>query len=741
MQDGYSLLHVVFHNITEEAQLYESIVESSDSAVFIVDEDTQELIYSNESARKYASEHGWLYEGLHCYEFFKGRDSQCENCYMKNTTLLENDNSHIEWKDTIVNRYYNVHVKRLEWFGRNIRIHFLRDVNDSKQTFFELQQSQSRLDHAVKGAGFAVLEYDLDKHCIYQEERERKSFETAPVIENVPWSIVEAGIIAPESVDAYMDIYNRLLAGEEEVSGEYWCRKGDDLCYYRLCYSVEKGLEQGNIAYGLAQDITLAKLNSERYEKTMNLMLSSNPSVLQIYHLNITKNEIRTVEQSILKEGVHTVDDFVELACTFIGEKERVSFKKHFSRENLHSVFQQAERYISYKHSMLQDGDIIFGETSVTMVENPINGDLEAILRVRDITQQLLEEKITQQITNETCDFIALIDTTDKCIEYRHKNSNRREQLGIDKYPLESELERGIRVIESDTEREICRQKMQLENIISEIEKNKIYKIQYTRKFHEEEPSRKIHRYSYLDESKRYILLICSDITESYNMQREHIAKIQEALDRAEQATKAKTDFLSNMSHDMRTPMNAILGLTNLAMDSENLDEIKDYLLKVNESGRYLLSLINNTLDMSRIENGKLELKPELIEANNLMDMVIASTKVATEQKGIDFVVDKENVQNFTLYVDTLKISKIFMNLLSNAVKFTPKGGRVEVRICSICRDKDVSHMEIQICDTGIGIDESFLPNIFEPFKQESVEITSNYNGTGLGMAIINAFC
>lgn len=224
-----------------------------------------------------------------------------------------------------------------------------------------------------------------------------------------------------------------------------------------------------------------------------------------------------------------------------------------------------------------------------------------------------------------------------------------------------------------------------------------------------------------------------------YRIKKEHISDIK--IRTLESANKAKTDFLSNMSHDMRTPMNAIIGLSCLAMDLNTVDELKDSMEQINSSGVLLLNLINDTLDISRIENGKLTLNKHYVMSSKILEETQSPTKIVAEKKGVHFNVIKDGMKDVTLCIDEIKVVKIFTNLLSNAIKFTPSGGEVTFTIKRLGQDGMMAHYLITVSDTGCGMSEEFLSQIYEPFSQESTSYQTNYTGTGLGMTIVKQLC
>ena len=215
-------------------------------------------------------------------------------------------------------------------------------------------------------------------------------------------------------------------------------------------------------------------------------------------------------------------------------------------------------------------------------------------------------------------------------------------------------------------------------------------------------------------------------------------AKLQVAVEKAESANRAKSTFLSNMSHDIRTPMNAIIGFTTLALSNiDDTDRVKDYLGKTLASSNHLLSLINDVLDMSRIESGKIHL--EEVEVN-LSDVLHDLKTIVSGQiyaKQLELYMDAMDVTDEDVYCDKTRLNQILLNLLSNAIKFTPAGGTVSVRVRQLAGQVcGCGQYEFRIKDNGIGMSPEFAKKIFEPFERERTSTVSRIQGTGLGMAI-----
>ena len=238
---------------------------------------------------------------------------------------------------------------------------------------------------------------------------------------------------------------------------------------------------------------------------------------------------------------------------------------------------------------------------------------------------------------------------------------------------------------------------------------------------------------SEVNRKKKYILVM-SDRTSDRNMNQ----ALSEAVRAAETANRAKSNFLSNMSHDIRTPMNAIIGFTTLAVS--NIDDkkrVRDYLGKILSSSNHLLSLINDILDMSRIESGKIHLEETEVSLSDVLHDLKTIISGQIHAKQLELYMDAMDVTNEDVYCDKTRLNQILLNLLSNAVKFTPAGGTVSVRIRQCPGTQKGSGLyEIRVKDNGIGMSQEFVKKIFSPFERERTSTVSRTQGTGLGMAI-----
>lgn len=238
-----------------------------------------------------------------------------------------------------------------------------------------------------------------------------------------------------------------------------------------------------------------------------------------------------------------------------------------------------------------------------------------------------------------------------------------------------------------------------------------------------------------LEEHQVYLLAF-RDITEAYATRREML----EELKTARKESQSKTDFLSQMSHEIRTPMNGIIGMLKLARAHMNDHEsAESYLIKMEELSQFLLNLINDILDMSRIESGKMKLEESPFDLFELAEKLDAMFRSTIESKGIHWEIQMQDFDVRYVIGDEMRLSQVLINFISNANKFTKAGGTVSVTFRQMDKLNGELHLMLKVRDTGKGIKEDFISKIFRPFEQEDASTAHNYGGSGLGMAIADS--
>ncbi len=477
-----------------------------------------------------------------------------------------------------------------------------------------------------------------------------------------------------------------------------------------------------------------------------------------VFEANLTKNQIWdgiwknkdgkkiSVEELLEIKMPCDYDTYiVRWADTYVDENEKELFLKNTDRMYLKEQFEQGKSEITFEfYAKSLEGEKIYVRRSTYLAADKKSGDVIAYNNVKDITEQKQRENQMRQYeqmlvmtTSGIYQGAWQVDLSDLTAVYLSFEDNRIT-------PWEKEdwnvwLGRQENYVHPD-DMEKLKEKLKVENLYSMPvggsfrcdfrsrgkNENGFYKVYSTNAF-------KVER-----DGKLYVNMVTMDSTAAMENEMRQKALIEDALLRAESASKAKTKFLSNMSHDIRTPMNAIIGFTALAMTHiDNKERVQGYLKKIETSSNHLLSLINDVLDMSRIESGRMHLEETECNLSDVMHELENMLAMEMQSRNLEFHMDMEDVKDSYIMCDRLRLNQILLNLLGNAMKFTNPGGSIRVQITERAeQDGSEAIYEFRVKDTGIGMSEEFQEHIFEPFERERSSTVSGVQGTGLGMAI-----
>ena len=374
--------------------------------------------------------------------------------------------------------------------------------------------------------------------------------------------------------------------------------------------------------------------------------------------------------------------------------------------------------------TMLLGGTIVFG-FAVFIIELILQKNRISLKR-RDV-EILYRDELFQKLSMNVDDVFLMLDA--KTYKADYVSPNVEKLLGI----TVEQIQKDISVL-GKLHSEDCEDPKK--NYLKEIQVNEQQEWDFEYVHQKTGEQRWFHIIamgSEVNGKKKYILVM-SDRTVDKKMNQ----ALYEAVRAAETANRAKSTFLSNMSHDIRTPMNAVIGFTTLAVSNiDNKEKVRDYLGKILSSSNHLLSLINDVLDMSRIESGKIHLEETEVSLSDMLHDLKTIISGQIHAKQLELYMDAMDVMNEDVYCDKTRLNQILLNLLSNAIKFTPAGGMVSVRLKQYPgTQRERQLYEIRVKDNGIGMSEEFVQKLFSPFERERSSTVSRTQGTGLGMAI-----
>lgn len=487
------------------------------------------------------------------------------------------------------------------------------------------------------------------------------------------------------------------------------------------------------------------KIMEIEYEELRGNLTSLTKDSLSVFRINLTRDEIESFDGDDLYDSDKTAASYSEMMSErfkyLLTNLDDDTDKGIFTREGMLGMFGNGHTHISeVVLCKRQDGRICFVELQAIMAMKPSNRDVVAYLAEKEHNNEVVNEAILHQVLGEQYD--AVISIINK--KYTVITGATEENLSRKLLPS-SRTGRYDDFVENDVlpylhsneeGKEIKRKKLSAETIKKNLETNKSDIVDMSFMKEDGIHYKRFQYYKANDKAGLFILLI-SDMTDLVLDQIRINEQLTTALNHAEHANAAKSNFLSNMSHDMRTPMNAVTGYTYLAKNSEDLEQIYEYLEKIETSGNQLLSQIDDVLEMSRIESGKMEIEEAPTDVEIMMQEVRDTFIVQMQAKKIDYIVSTADITERVVLCDRNRMNSIWMNLISNAYKFTPERGTIEVELKQTGDpENDRVPFMLSVKDTGIGMSEDFKDKVFEMFERERSQFKSGVQGTGLGMAI-----
>lgn len=517
----------------------------------------------------------------------------------------------------------------------------------------------------------------------------------------------------------------------------------DEHEWYRVTYDAIKD-DEGKVVslLGLAQNINELKLLQRRFNEEIENLENANQrqDVLATMRINLTDDCVESYSSKPQIQLDIKVDDKYSdsvniMAAPAITNHQMNEFKKFHDRERLLKCFENGESALSLEfQSETHDKEILWLNNSLRLYRHPTTKKVMCFIYCYDVNDIHNTKDIVNKVVEAGYEHISIINTKNRKIEFAIDSKNARTYLK----PGEV-YDRALMQVFSDlVSLEVADSIFDsccLSNVLMELEDRDEFTFPFSVE-NNAKKERKLLTYSWFDDEKTKILLHTTDITEVYQQEIKRSEELSKALESAVLANKSKTDFLSRMSHEIRTPMNAILGMSRLGEDVAKDESVVSYFRDINNSGNYLLGLINDILDMSRIEEGKMEINNKFEDREELIRSVEVVVRPLAERKDIEFVIESEGESPSSLYLDKLRAQQVYINILNNAVKFTEPGGKVTWKLSSeIIDDKHVRYRN-SIIDTGCGMSQEFLNHIFEPFAQEKNSLVDARQGTGLGLAI-----
>lgn len=745
-EDGFPVYYCIFTTTPDEAALYRSITEDSAIGIIVSDVESHEVCYTNRAFRDMMRIENDNPCGSPCYRYVRGESAPCVNCAAKRLKPGETFTTihHFERQGI----YLKVRSSLIQWAGHTALLEYNIDITEEykeqirRQELINLVPAGIGYHEIVNGRvqpgylndGFYNLIGDSRKHRLEEMDDDVLRF------------------THPRDVGKLRDAAARITAGSDSESvphrimcgdGKYrWFqlnlsvarREGDRITVYSSYTDCDE-----TVRARMAQEKANAALQ-RRYREGQRQREMLEEASAAIYKFNFTRDRlletVKTQELfSYYKPGMSAGEFTERLRPRLPSEEDRLAADEFYDCGAALSSFERGDTERSVVFRVRQNDGCVHHLKHVCNMTRDESGDVCAYVFINDISKEAENELANQSVIDDETDFILLANTVTgmaRLIRLNPERSFSARRAG-EEFPYELMLSgKDIRSIVADDYKKIA-EFLNLRRLDGQLRTEQTAAVSFLRTSKDGTSRRKKLSAMYLDEFRESIVLVGKDITESYEEQR----RVERGL---QAASKAKEEFLSRVSHDMRTPLNAVLGFTRLLKDEKGLSPAaSDYLKNIDDSGSYLLGLINDVLDMSKIEEGRLRLNPEPYYYREFEKTIRTLLVPRAEEKGVELYMRCDIPETKTVYFDRLRLQQIFVNLVGNAIKFTPSGGKVEFLIASepVTEDNRMP-LTFTVRDNGIGMSEDFVKNrLYHPFEQERVFGGQTETGTGLGLSIV----
>lgn len=626
--------------------------------------------------------------------------------------------------------------------GREAIISVSVDISQQKEAELSLRVSEERFRVAIENADIAVWEFDIQHRLGIQSEKGMRIDALPNTVENFPFTLLNRGLIDSQSEGEFLRLHEKICKGDELASANIcFIVNNKEKRWFNLRYKSIFNKEGIPVrAVGIAKDLTATMLAEQRYREESEFRNMIKQHTVATFKLNITKDifeESESIIPSIIEASkAKTVTEFVSAICKNIPvESDRAEVYKSFSRNAILNSFAIGKLSYSLEFRYDFSNIIMWVSTTINLIKQPHTGDIYGFIYAFNINEQKMAQSAIQSVVNNDFDYIGCIDIEKKT--YKLLNDiNEADDMPLQSGKYYENMQNKVEKYICEEDRERKREEMRLENICSALDNDELY-IKYYRMNSNEGVSYKKLQFSYLDNTKNQLIVTRTDVTHTF--EEEHIKNeaLNNALMLARKANAAKSNFVFGVSHQIRTPLNAIAGMTAIARNNnKDLIKMRECVENIEVSTNYLLSMLDDILDMSRIENGKMFVDNKPFRLSKMFESINTIFLQQAKSQQISFYSNIESNVTDYIYGDSDKLQQTLINLVQNAIAYTKNEGKITLTAKQLRIDGNKVLLQFIVKDNGIGISDDFLPHVFDPFLQEREIATGTVYNTGLGLSV-----
>ncbi len=723
---GDEVLNVLLLGKNYDVKLNKDILNNLRIGIIVL-QNNKKTIFSNKIAKQYITKHEKL-RNLINLDF--------DNSINKKT----NNFGEFEYEIKCNLNFFEIKEKQVNWLGEEANIIIINDITERKKMLKSISQNSQNLDIAIKSLNAFYWTYYGDKDSLVVGKSYRETFFLdSQIISNMITNLPKLELIHPSDIKTlFFEIDKTSKGYDSEIfcirmklisNGDYrWCKLHNNL--------ISEGNESPKILITI-QDISEDMTSMKQYLSLSEQFEYEASGKLASYVINLTNN---TVDKIISTRGGVNYAKYSTATAIYdfskncrIGDYNKSVDEKYMDVESLLKSYHEGVTNYSYVVSYSFNEKKLWVEKSFSLVKNPITNDIIAFHSIKDATNEIQINQILDYIVEKHFDFIVRVNLNSRMCNLII-NPKYAPQKGKSRYIYP--ISKLIDILFNHGDLPIPTEEEYIALLANKLKNTDYFEDSLEYNEFGVKHRKKINLYK-LDEIDETVIVACSDITALTHADKKQAETLTAALERANQANNAKTTFLSAMSHDIRTPINAIVGMTRIALqDLDNKEQVLQSFNIIENNSIHLLNLINEILEMSAIESGKHIINNEALNIVNEVYKVVERLFPIANNKNINISIE-QSLSNPICLGDKLLISRIVENIINNAIKFTPKNGKININIDDSVKDVYEKHfMRISISDSGFGIESDKIDHIFESFYRVGNAAKGDIEGTGLGLSI-----
>ena len=596
---------------------------------------------------------------------------------------------------------------------------------------------------SAKQNGITSWVYDVGNNTLSSITNPRDTLGlTGEVLENVPYCFAQNPALHLEDVRAVLELHGAVKQGAKTASAvTRWRGKEDSgWSWFKLVYSTLFDREGKPLrAIGSAINITDQVEAEHKYKAQLALRDVRLHNTLCAAQLNLSQNRLTEMHGEYLGQSPEQMPDSVDALFGEIMGRVPLDMwdavTRFYDREELLRGFSEGAHSRTTEHLLCSEADCIWVRASVSIIKNPATSEVEAFLSLEDVDEKKLAELSYNAASLRDHDALACVRPAAGALRPIYDGYADGEPLRGEDMPFEVYLREMYMPHLPEEDREAFMDGLHLDNILAKVEERGVHAIHFRQCDAAGDMRQKRMQFFSIDKRRQLLCMVVSDITGTFEVEQRRNAFLQKALEAAKQSSQAKTAFLANMSHEIRTPIGAIIGMSEILLGKEPTQEMAEGIAIIRNAGTGLLGIINDILDLSKVESGKFEVVEMPYLAASLFMDVCSMVQLRMAEKNLRFLVNINPDMPSALRGDETRVRQVLTNILGNAVKYTPKG--------SVVLDVDGDMLPdgryrlcMKITDTGIGIREEDVPQLFGLFNRVDSQKNRHIIGTGLGLAL-----